>query len=222
MARVGYGFQGAMSQTARPDVIFRSPDPLPPQLRCSMTNCNSGTISADPAVPFVYGTEGGVFQLNSLFEPQIGGTQPYGYDQFTPFYENFKVESVDIKITAGNHSGATIVYGMQFLAPGIASNMGGVAIDTVNERPFVQYLVVPNFQTRDYQVSFGIHQVLQVPKATFDADVSQYTHKAATNPALMPTMHHAVASASITGAATLYIEMTYHCLLWSRVILPTS
>lgn len=171
-----------------------------------------GMTLASSATNFQCGVEN-VWRLNSVFDPDLtGGThQPYGFDQMAGLYNQYRVSSAKVQITAipgaASQPGILVIQGQ----PAVSSSaLTGTAATDVGERSVGALLCLDaTGRSKTFSKNFVIHQLEGLSYVEWAGD-QQYQSVNTTSPALTPFLRLAYAtcngSASVSLAVVVKIE----------------
>jgi hypothetical protein len=214
-------------------VLYRSPlitgpsvDPFPPRLirslRYQYTTTLSGTGTAN-----TFGTAV-TFNLNSVFQPNSGGHQPYGFDTLATLYDRYKVHSVDVDILACYTGGIQNSFvGVIMLPPGEAATIAGSTVEIVGEKPMAFTAPIvggTGTGVADIQQKFVVAQCSCLSPVEFAANVEDYAALVSASPSRIPRLEIAVADFTTTTTASIKFRcsLIYHVEFYDRVILAQS
>lgn len=194
--------------------LFRK-DPFPTRLPVSHSYSCTGVLTSG-----AINTCGSavVHYLNDMYSP--GGSnphQPYGFDQYSALYRFFKVKRFSFEIDIGPNGDGTNVMFIGIFSPSAGINLTGANIDRAAELPNVARTMVPVAQPVRIAKSFGMHELLNISKKEFDADVSLYNGTAAASPAYRPTMQLVSACATAAKPTSFTIKCTFEAEWYDRV-----
>jgi hypothetical protein len=191
-------------------------------LRYVYTTTLSGTGTAN-----VFGTAV-TFNLNSLFQPNSGGHQPYGFDTMATLYDRYKVLSCDVDLTACYTGGIQNSFlGVIQLPPGEVATIAGSTVEIVSEKP--RAIAVPIVGG----TGAGSPQVIQhlampvccgLTAPEFKANVEDYAAVVGASPSRIPKLEVAVADFSTTTTASvkLRFDILFHAEFFDRTVLAQS
>jgi hypothetical protein len=201
---------------------FLKQDPFPPRMFSQLQYTHTGSLATGAAANC--GSEQ-VFRLNSLYDPDFTGAghQPYGFDQISPLYRQYKVTSVDIDIQLTDPSTDGILVAALVQPPAGTFSLTGKQGYAVSEKPGaeVRMLNDSGSQTARIKQHFEMSDLCQISKLEFDANQSNYVSAVTTNPALSPWLRIAIANmngGSSSGATVfMNVTLTFHVVFYERV-----
>jgi len=150
--------------------------------------------------------------LNGLYDPNFTGVghQPYGFDQLTPFYNNYLVRAFKVTLianTIGGTAEVAVVYKLDNQGGGIS--LTGLTLDRCTEAPMIGTCAVgPSGvdRAREIIIEGECHKVLGVTRAQYVDQTSLYAGTSAANPSVSALLRFSIASYSGTAAESLAIQ----------------
>jgi hypothetical protein len=168
------------------------------------------------------------FNLNSAFQPNTGGHQPYGFDTIKTMYDRYKVHRCDLLATfcytgsvQFSHVGGVV------LPPSASATIAGSTVEVVCEKPMsVCQPVVGGTGngTATFTMSFDIAKWCGLTVAEFKANTEDYAAQVTASPSRLLRVEWAVADFSTTTASSLKVrfDLVYHVEFFDRIILTQS
>lgn len=161
------------------------------------------------------------FNLNSMFSPTGGATQPYGFDQMAALYGRYKVYSVTISLTVSKGTDAqNTMYAHALIQnPSGGATLTGLSGGDVEERPNGVTWVVGNIPVH-WNAHFDISTLCGINKREFEANVEDYAALVSASPARIATMQLAVsnaASAQTSKGVDWRVLIEYDCVFFQRI-----
>ncbi len=177
----------------------------------------------------IFGTEQ-VYSVNDLFDPDFSGVghSPYGRDTLATLYRKYKVLAIKIDIMFTNPSADGLCVGMQLSPPNATAALAGQSINEAGEKQNVQLKYVNNTGRQTVQLGgyFPMHQLAQVSKLQFKANIENFAALAGASPAALFVPHLRIAAADVTGTGGLTIQavtrLTFYAKWYDRIQLSQS
>lgn len=169
------------------------------------------------------------FRGNSLFDPDFtgAGTQPYGYDQWSPFYQYYRVTGSSINVLAigpqfdaGNNQNC-ILFGC-YPHP-TAVNTPASLLQSL-ERPYRKWkMSVGSSSAKVIKAYMSTAKIFGETKVSVTSE-DNYQATTSANPATqwLWTVFAATADGSTTATILVYVTITYYAILTTRAQLATS
>lgn len=182
-----------------------------------VTNVSLSTTNSAPT----FGTETS-FRLNSLFDPEfaVGGHQPYGYDQITPFYSRYMVHAVDVEFTFSDPSSDGLYASVYFKNFYDTSTLQGSSISAASERPtnWVRPINNTGSQVVVFRKHVDLATMMGLSKSQFEGGWFALSGLAGTDPAQTPYVSMAVADSRSGTTQTVIVsaKFRFHCQFWGR------
>ncbi len=172
-----------------------------------------------------------VFNLGSLFAPEAGGHQPFGFDQMALLYARYKVHKVKIRVETMCLGSATNVGpGVQVIGifpPGSAQTTSAVLTAysmgenfNVSTKMVTSNLVAPVV----FESTLDIATIAGLTKKEFEANIEDYSALVTASPTRFPFLevnfapNTAAQGTSFTSGTTL----TFVAEFWQRISLAAS
>jgi hypothetical protein len=191
-------------------------------MRYVYTTTLSGTGTAN-----AFGTSV-TFNLNSLFQPNSGGHQPYGFDTLATLYERYKVLATHVEISA-MYTGSiqNCFVGLIMLPPGEAATIAGSTVEIVSEKPRAIALPVvggTNAGMITVSQDFDMKTAAGLSAVEFKANVEDYAALVTASPSRLPRLEVAVADFATTTASSLKFrfDFIFKAEFFDRTILTQS
>lgn len=166
------------------------------------------------------------FRMNSIFAPAVvSGHQPYGYDQYSVFWNKYKVYRVDVMVEFLLPTASTATFGVVAMQPpGDTYNYAGKSLNTVSEKPGAVAIRIPNAdggstEPAKFQGSYDIATLSGLTKTMFDGDQTGYASLINGNPTGVPVMTLTCANATGTNttSCTARVHLNYHVQFYDRI-----
>ena len=190
---------------------------LPWVSRATMTpNATAYTFGADFTI-----------RLNDIYQPGAGSLHaPYGFDQYSTFYRQYKVLSAHVKITIPPLSatdGSTFL-GIRVVPPGYTASFSGNTLTQTLERPGSRVLTMSGGykpSVTEFDVDFA--DLAGLTKQQFDADISEFGAAVTGSPNRIFALQMATADTTAAGGASqAIVEIRYRVAFWQRKTLAQS
>lgn len=167
------------------------------------------------------------YRLNSIFDPEVsvavGQSQALGSNQWSAFYNRYRVIGVNVMVTARNTNGDATYVGM------VANNDTGALIsESAYEQSRSKFKLVGSTNGGHDVVTlkkyFNLASLTGRPKFSYIADDKYEAVMGAANPTEVMHLHLCTqpASPSIATAIHATIKMVYLVELFDRKALPQS
>lgn len=198
-------------------------DPFPSTMRRTFTYCQNYTLSSGTAV---LGTQQ-VFRMNSLYDPDYTGAghQPYGYDQVSGLYQNYRVDSCKFDIVFTTPGAANDMICVATVAPGTDASLTGATLFTVPEKPGGIWGILSSSGDRRCVLrgKFDNNVICGVPKAKYVAE-DNFASPVSTNPSqnILLTTNVGCVDGTASVSCAVLIVITYTAVLYDRVTQSTS
>lgn len=201
---------------------FVGRDPFPPSIRRRFKYAYLHSIStATSPTAGYYGSEVR-YNLNALYDPDYsgGGHQPYGFDQFTVNYGNYRVEKVAFRLTYTTPGADADMLCCASISPGTSGSIAGAhpALPTEWNNATFGHLSSQGGRVcvLDGQIDLSI--LCGVSKARYDAD-DIYQAAVTANPTQLALLSFAVASYSGASgqACSVLVELEYDAVMFNRI-----
>lgn len=196
-------------------------------MRCILPYVDELSFSTS-AASSVFGTET-VYRLNSLFDTYfpVGGHQPYGFDQITPFYSYYTVDRVDLEITFSNPSADGLVVATYLKNFQDTNTLVGATIGQAQERPqvWVRNLNDTGSQVVTFRKSVDLPTMVGLTRTQYHGATSAFSARVTADPAQTPYVSMAVAnSLGTAGAETVHgrVRLAFHATFFGRITVPQS
>lgn len=168
--------------------------------------------------------------LNSLYDPNNTGTghQPYGFDQITPFYQQYFVHGCRYQLICTTIGGtAEICVAFQIFPTAAGVTIAGISTDAATEKSTVStFQVGPsgNVRTRSVKGEVKMHQIFGLTPAQYAAQTDQYGAAVTANPALGAYLEVGLGSYSGNAGETLSVQiiLEFDAEFWQPKTLPQS
>jgi hypothetical protein len=183
------------------------------------------TIQTDGTLQRTVGTH--TYYSNNMYDPQIqlGGTQPYQFDQLAQLYQKYTVRYTEVKFTFSNPSADGVWVGYRIRNAGTIStynNPLGYIKEMLNTdaRP----LNNTGSQTTTFTVAFDTMKLL----GEFDTSKGNPAYTGSTSGAFNPATWCEIdpwALSVIPGSdptVQVLVEICYHARMWERVTVARS
>lgn len=192
--------------------------------------CQTFLLQTQASPLATFGTEQSI-RLNSLFDPDfsLGGHQPYGYDQLTPFYGRYVVTRALVEILVSDPSSDGIVLGMQVKSATSVHTVANSTIDEVSERQacVTKWINDSGSQLVSYTMDLPIYQILgfsnqqQLLADRFNCGASTSGNPNSTRSAFL-----SIALANARGnnlqTANVQVRISFDCQFYERLTLGQS
>jgi len=169
-----------------------------------------------------------LYNLNSLFDPDRTGVghQPSGFDQWSAFYNRYRVDRVRVQLDFVNNSSTSVT---SLLA---LPNNDATAINTVAtlqagcEAPFAWSRAIATnagMNVCRYVRSFNLNQIVGVTAAKYEADDS-YQAVTSASPTEMIALHVVAQDFGFSTNVNILarVKITYFTTFYDRNQLPIS
>lgn len=162
-----------------------------------------------------------VYRLNSLFDPDETGVghQPYGYDQITPLYRNYKVNAVRVKFTLTDPTADGMQFAFMCVPPGGSANLQGKDVGAIAERPMCHVRAIPDNGVPVEMVQhIPIAAVSGLTAMQFEAN-TDFAALVTTHPALIPRLLFSVVNtAGVSASLTIRVDLEFDCVFYERIV----
>jgi len=199
---------------------------VPPHHSMKLIYCGTFQLSTGTA-----GVIGAVqqFRLNSLFDfdQSGGGHQPYGYDQWCAFYNQYRVNGAKVELLWNTIGGSSDVCCCSQVSTAVSLlTMAGNTIDWAGERNNVSTAVLsPSGNSRSIKQSIYLDMptVFGVSKQKYRDD-NNYCNVTGSNPGEQALLQLAVGSYSGSAGETVSVQVrcTFYATMFDRVSAPQS
>jgi hypothetical protein len=200
---------------------------FPSRMCTQMTYAEVLKIGSDNATGGKTGTAK-TYQLNSLYQPRVGGHQPYGFDILSGLYNRYFVRAVHLDMTIARDNASTtnqlmIAYSSLQSAAG-GYDIGSVvdAYSEIGEKPGSRaYLITVGGggDFRNVNSNIKLHEIEGITESVYLAN-DNYRSAINTSPSLIPTLQLAVSS--ITATTTVYLDfrvrLTFDVEFYDRIV----
>jgi len=167
------------------------------------------------------------YRLNSLYDPDYtgGGHQPYGFDQWSAFYNRYRVDKVelDLKMINNNSASAPIVVYVANNSLAAAGTLG--AVENYIESPFSDFSICGASLTQlttHFKKTFYPRLITGVPKAKYISD-DLYQATVGANPTENIILHTFISDAGTSVPIVITVlRLTYFVTFWDRNNLSSS
>lgn len=200
-------------------VVSRQPKPIPDRMFLKMAYSDCITINSTV-------TPGAFLFRSSLFDPQynVGGHQPFGFDQWVQFYKSYTVYGIGYDIECIN-TGTSLQAEVAVVAKNTA--LLTTSMNTIYEKPFHRTAVLgvegsgKNVRRLKGYISVAQQHGVNKSKIKFDDEFSSLM---TTNPLKQAYLH--IYSQAIDGTTSLNViyrvKLTYFTQLFNRIALGGS
>lgn len=222
LSRSQIGGSKANNSVAYPRA-FNTMDPFPVSLRKQLTYCQITSLSSGNGL---LGTQQ-AFRLNSVYDPDYTGAghQPYGFDQMSPLYNNYRVDKVKFELVFTTPGGGSDMLCVATVAPNTSSGLTGGALYTVQERPDGIWGVCSSSGDRRCVLrgDFDLHTVCGVPKSKYISE-DNFSAAVTTNPNQVALLSVNAGCVDGTNAESIQcmLVITYDVVFFNRVTQATS
>lgn len=199
--------------------------PFPPRKRCKMVYCGTHNMSSNAAQTF--GTEQH-YSLNGMFDPDITGIghQPMGFDELNAIYTQHKVLSTRVELTWSNPDADGLFVGYKLAPLNDPTILTAMNFDKAQESRTVIMRPINNTGSQVVKQVFNVpaYIMLGVTRSQFNAETSNYTGTASTNPPYSYGFRFAVCNPTTAAAVTIsaHIRVVYDVEFYARKSLPQS
>jgi len=169
-----------------------------------------------------FGTEQ-VYRLASLYDPDFTGAghQPYGYDQITPWYQRYQVNSATIKVTFSDPSKDGMYIAVMVKNLNDPATLVNSTLSQARERPNVWLKPLNNTgeQKQVFTKRLDFAQFMGLTKQQWQNDWSNTSALVTTNPGYTPYLQIAVCdgtAAATAGNVKVTCEIIFHCTFFER------
>ncbi len=160
------------------------------------------------------------YAANGMYDPYlgVGGHQPYGFDELSPWYNSFTVIAVDVAVSCVAPSNGTTALGVAWRPSAGSFAIAGLGISDFCEKDNTRLIYIPPSpaNARDVTTSLGRFSIARLEGRTEQQILTEgnYTGTSAGNPASVPRLMFATCDLSGASSATcaLIIELTYHAV----------
>lgn len=216
----GYDQGGAKATLSVAAFVGR--DPFPPSIRrrFKYAYLHQLTTAGSPSAGY-YGSEVR-YNLNALYDPDYsgGGHQPYGYDQFTVNYGNYRVERAAFRITFTTPGADADILCCCSVAPGTSGSIAGAhpALPLEWNNATFGHLSSAGGRVCVLDGVIDLSTLCGVSKMRYDSD-DIYQALISANPSQLALLSFAVASYSGSGAqaCSALIEIEYDAVMFNRL-----
>jgi hypothetical protein len=183
------------------------------------------TIATDGTTQFVKGLY--TYYSNNMYDPQIqlGGHQPFQFDQCSMLYQNYVVRYTEVKLTFSNPSADGVWVGYRVRAPGTLATYNNPLsyvkeMANTDARP----LNDTGSQTTVFKFAFDTVKLI----GQFESAKGNPSYIGSMSGAFNPVTWCEIdpfACSTVTGADSTVqcmVEITYHARLFERITLPRS
>jgi hypothetical protein len=168
-----------------------------------------------------------VFNLNSLFDPDRSGVghQPLGFDQWSAFYNRYRVDKADVIVDFSNNAASS--FNCLIEGNNDATAIGTLAqFDAAVESPYCSAAslgTLTGIPVKRLKRSFDLARVTGVTRAKYKND-DLYSATTGANPTEVITLHVAVQDPgfAINVQAYVRVQIKYHATFWDRNQLTQS
>lgn len=194
---------------------------IPSQMRASHKYVDNFIITGGAA-----GVLGASFDysLTGMFDPYLGagGHQPYGFDQLTPWFGIYIVESVDVTVTLLAPSTAQTYLSVAWRPSAGSFTIAGLGVNDVGEKDNMRWLHVPQAPAKssDSTTKIGKFLIHKVEGSTKQICLTEddYQGTATSNPGRQPRLMFALGDIGGGSASTcqIVVQLEYHTLWRQR------
>ncbi len=183
-----------------------------------------GTLTALAAstTPYLFGSRV-VLNLNSLYDTMYGQVQAYMFDTLSGLYRRYKVDGCRIRIRFLAYSSYPTYCGLRVHAPGDASDITGLDLTAVIERPRT-HVLANTTGAPPAEVSFSIDfaELCGMTKAQFYNNIEDYAALVSASPARIPFLECAVASSYASAVGNVEWHVEFDARFWSPILVPDA
>ncbi len=169
-----------------------------------------------------------VFNLGSLFAPEAGGHQPFGFDQMAALYARYKVHKVRIRvetIQTTTSTGASQVVGI-FPPGSTMTTLNVLTAQTMGENFNVSTKVMHPLSTSPtvYSTTLDIATIAGLTKREFEANIEDYSALVSASPVRYPFLEVNLAPLALGNgdAYSSCVTLTFVAEFWQRISLAAS
>jgi len=170
------------------------------------------------------------FALNSLFDPaqNIGGHQPYGFDQLAAWYKNYIVHNVAWELnvsTIGCTSEQIVCVGIT--ASTAAATFNAIPCDAAMEKPMTGAVMISaegNSRVVLLKGNIRPHQAEGITKRQYTDELSSYGALMTANPAKIPLLEvfNGSPSGQSSQVCTCVLTLHYTAEFFAPIVLASS
>lgn len=164
------------------------------------------------------------YALNGMYDPYlgVGGHQPYGFDELSPWFQSYTVTECQVTITYAASNDAANLLGVSW-RPGAGSfNPASLGISDFCEKDNSRWMILNQSPARsgDTTVSFQPFSIAKIEGRTREQILTEgsYTGTPAGNPALVPQLYFTMANLAGASSKTvaLVVELEYTAIWRGR------
>ncbi len=194
---------------------------VPPAAVCDMPWVHYFTSTSDGTFSGYTGTQVAV-RVNNAYEPCSSTHQPYGWDQMTALYRQYKVIGCKMEVTVQNSSGFSCITLVRPVPVNENTNISNVSLLSA-ERPDVHLLyTAPGAPIAKWSQNIDIPRLCGVTREQYEADVSEYAANYNAAPNRFAYVQIATQSESTSKSVVILVKMTYRVQFWQRSTQATS
>lgn len=178
---------------------------------------------AEPFLSFSGAVSGDqVYNLNSCFDPDRigGGHQPQGFDQWSAFYNRYRVLSCLVQVDFVNSSAGTVTKALVTATNNVAAILTALAYNNASENPgswTTMMATSAGNNIKSFKKRFYPHQITGVTRAQYDVD-DRFQALTSADPTELIVVHICAQDFAFTSNITMEmnVRLTYNVEMWDR------
>ncbi len=165
-------------------------------------------------------------RLNSIFDPDTSGHQPYGYDTVATVYNKYKVLACRVQIRFNNPAGDYLYAAVQVAAPAESDIISSKSITTLPDSPNIVMTNISSGGDREqyFDKWISLARLSGLTRLQFGAETNFHAANMGSSPAALPRVFFSIADGSGGGSVTCQciLNLTYKVQLYDRINLGQS
>lgn len=162
------------------------------------------------------------FRLNSPFDPEVavGGNQPTGFDQWSAFYNRYRVFRCDVHV---QQIGTAVVGNVVMITPANSSSPFVSIQEQMSNPRTVSKMAAGGTSVIDIKRSYYLPAITGLTAGQYKAD-NDYSAPTNGNPNAIMNLHLGIGASDVTTTQGTggFITLVYHIEFFDRVVLGVS
>jgi hypothetical protein len=196
---------------------------LSPHFRTQLKFSDYRLVISDATTGYEFGPSPAI-NLNSVYQPMSSTHQPYGYDQITPLYRRYKVNSARVRVEFLS-PGAPLVAAVLQRPEGAVLTLDGATISSVAELPRCWVMSMTNIGGHAkavFERNINMADACGVTQQQYDADIEDYGAFVNASPNRVPTIQFGVGSATTSTGIYVLTTVIYDVTFYDMVFQSQS